>query len=127
MRWIWILFLIAACLLLATPFLDDFRLSMGGILLTLGCFALLAFQFSGLQKQIGELARLRAAYDQLDQQAKFIIKTDIELHRTQEELDRRLASLMSLHTLGKQLQVNEQPDAIFKKLDAGMVSNFGFS
>lgn len=79
------------------------------------------------RKQLVDLQHLQTAYAQLDQQAKLIIRTDLELHRTQEELDRRLASLMSLHQLGRQLQVSLHPDEIFQKMDAAVVSNFGFS
>ena len=79
------------------------------------------------RRQLGDLQRLQTAYAQLDQQAKLIIRTDLELHRAQEELDRRLASLMSLHQLGRQLQVSLHPDEIFQKMDAAVVTNFGFS
>jgi len=84
-------------------------------------------QAEAFRRRLDELDRLRAAYDQLDQQAKLIIRTDFELHQTQEELDRRLASLMSLHQLGRQLQVSLRPDEVFSKLDATIVTNFGFS
>jgi signal transduction histidine kinase len=84
-------------------------------------------QTEAVRRQLSDLNRLRVAYDQLDQQAKLIIRTDFELHQTQEELDRRLASLMSLHQLGRQLQVSLRPDEVFSKLDATIISNFGFS
>ncbi len=87
----------------------------------------LAIKAEWARRQLGELQRLRLAYDQLDQQAKLVIRTDLELHRTQEELDRRLASLMSLHRLGRQLQVSLRPEEVFSKLDASIVTSFGFS
>ncbi len=87
----------------------------------------LVFKAQAASRQVEELHRLQAAYDQLDQQAKLVIRTDLELHRIQEELDRRLASLMSLHQLGRQLQVSLQPDEVYAKLDASVVTNFGFS
>ena len=92
-----------------------------------GSLLYMALKSESARQQLEELRRLRAAYDQLDQQAKLIIRTDLELHRTQEELDRRLASLMSLHELGRQLQVNLRPEEVFGKLDAAVVTNFGFS
>ena len=98
---------------------------MIGILI--GSLVYLALKAESSRRQLDDLHRLRAAYDQLDQQAKLIIRTDLELHRAQEELDRRLASLMSLHQLGRQLQVSLRPDEVFGKLDATVVTNFGFS
>jgi signal transduction histidine kinase len=95
--------------------------------LLLGSLFYLAMKAETSRRQLGDLHRLRAAYDQLDQQAKLIIRTDFELHRTQEELDRRLASLMSLHQLGQQLQVSLHPEEVYSRLDAAVVTNFGFS
>ena len=79
------------------------------------------------RQELTEMARLRDAYDKLDSQAKLIIRTDLELHRTQEELDKRLASLMSLHQLGRSLQVTMHPEEVFGRLDSSIVANFGFS
>lgn len=78
-------------------------------------------------RQSQELRRLQEAYNQLDQQAKLIIRTDFDLHRTQEELDRRLAFLMALQRLGRQLQVSLHPAEVYSKLDAESVTNFGFT
>ena len=99
--------------------------SLGIVLMA--CLVYLAVKAHTAHRQLSELRRLRDAYDQLDQQAKLIIRTDLELHRTQEELDRRLASLMSLHQLGRQLEVSLHPEEIYMKLDAPLVTNFGFS
>lgn len=74
-----------------------------------------------------ELTHLRSAYDQLDQQAKLIIRTDFELHRTQEALDRKVASLFALHELGQQLRISMRPDDIYSKLNAQLITSFGFS
>ena len=79
------------------------------------------------RQELAEMARLRDAYDQLDRQAKLIIRTDLELHRAQEELDQRLTSLVSLHQLGRSLQVTLRPDEVFGRLDANVVTNCGFS
>jgi len=99
----------------------------GMTLTLLGALGYLAFKAETARRKLTELHRLQAAYDQLDQQTKLIIRTDLELHRTQEELDRRLASLMSLYQLGRQLEVSLRPDEVFSKLDASVVTNFGFS
>lgn len=87
----------------------------------------LAFKAELARRRSDELTGMRNAYDQIDRQAKLIIRTDLELHRAQEELDRRLASLMSLYHLGQQLQVSLRPDEVFQKLDPSIVTNFGFA
>ena len=78
-------------------------------------------------RRSAELLRLQEAYRQLDQQAKLIIRTDFDLHRTQEELDRRLAFLMALQRFGRQLQVSVQPAQVYGMLDAESVTQFGFT
>ncbi len=123
-------YLVAALSLLATIALGlqapSNPQTSGMVLMILCGFGYFLLKGDALARQLDELTRLRAAYDQLDQQAKLIIRTDLELHRAQEELDRRLASLMSLHRLGQQLQVSVQPEEMFSKLDAPIVSSFGF-
>ena len=99
----------------------------GMIAALVGSLAYLALKAEAARAELGELRRLRAAYDQLDQQAKLIIQTDLELHRTQEELDRRLSSLMALHRLGRHLEVSLRPEEVFSRLDGATVMNFGFS
>lgn len=93
----------------------------------LASLAYLAVKGEGYRRRSGALHRQQAAYEQLDQQAKLIIRTDVELHRTQEELDRRIASLMSLYELSRQLRVTLRPDEVFGTLDPSLVTNFGFS
>ncbi|MDP3702943.1 MAG: ATP-binding protein [Candidatus Omnitrophota bacterium] len=78
-------------------------------------------------RRSAELRQLQDAYQQLDQQAKLIIRTDFDLHRTQEELDRRLAFLMALQRFGRQLQVSLHPTEVYSKLDAESVTQFGFT
>ncbi len=122
---------LALCVGLLTVFLlaasSDLWVQSLGIFGALGALLYLTLKATAARRQVDELHRLRAAYEQLDQQAKLIIRTDLELHHAQEELDRRLASLMSLHQLGRQLQVSLRPDEVFEKLDAAVVSNFGFA
>ena len=100
-------------------------------LLIVGCLvASLAYwllKADSERRQAEELKRLRAAYEQLDQQAKLILRTDLELHRTQEELDRKLASLFALHALGQQLRISLRPDEIYEKLNVQLITSFGFS
>ena len=119
--------LIAALGVATLALVSNGPLTLVSVAALLGSVYYLAVPLERHRHQLKDLNRLRSAYDQLDQQAKLIIRTDVELHRTQEELDRRLASLMALHQLGQQLQVSLHPDEIFRKLDPTIVTAFGFS
>ena len=80
------------------------------------------------QRQVAEeLAKVTRAYDQLDAQAKLIIRTDVELHHTQEELDRKLSSLVALQALGQRLRISLHPQEIYAQLTVPLLESFGFS
>src|SRR3989338_3156807 len=111
---LWLLVAAMSILMLMLAF--NLTLVLLGVVVLLGSFVYLVIQLESSRHHVSELDRLKSAYEQLDQQAKLIIRTDFELHRTQEELDRRLSSLMSLHQLGKQLQVSLRPEGIFKRI-----------
>ena len=93
----------------------------------LGCVFYLSLTADQLDQRIQALRPLQAAYDQLDQQAKLIIRSDLELHRIQEELDRKLGAVMALHELGQQLRVSVHPDEIYGTLTPQLVTTMGFS
>jgi len=123
--WMLLVGVLATSLLLLSTDVGLYALALG--LIVIGCLVYLTTKMERSHRQLEELYRLRTAYDHLDQQAKLIIRTDLELHRIQEELDRQLASLMSLHRLGQQLQVSLRPEEVFSKLDAEVVTNSGFT
>jgi signal transduction histidine kinase len=98
-------------------------------IIVVGAFAVAYAAIKTVQsrRQSHGFRQLQDAYNQLDQQAKLIIRTDFDLHRTQEELDRRLAFLMALQQLGRRLQVSLRPLEVYSTLDAASVTHFGFS
>jgi len=123
--WILLAGVLATLLLFLSTDVSLYALVLG--LLIIGGLVYLTTKMERSHRELEELYRLRTAYDHLDQQAKLIIRTDLELHRTQEELDWQLASLMSLHRLGQKLQVSLRPEEVFRKLDAEVVTHSGFT
>lgn len=73
------------------------------------------------------LDKLKAAYEELDEQAKIIVKTDLELNRTQEELDRRMTGLYTLHELGHAVSTTLDREEIFRRIKASFILKLGFS
>ena len=122
-----IIFLVSAFLIGILSFEMDLAVKWIVMLVLFTSVAYLYIKADSQIRQHQELSQLRQAYEQLDQQAKLIIRTDLELHRTQEELDRKLASLFALQELGQQLRVSLQPDEIYAKLTPQLVSSLGFS
>jgi signal transduction histidine kinase len=105
----------------------DWIIKVLAIVALLGSLSYVTLALDYHQHQAGELERLRKTCEELDQQAKLIIRSDLELHRTQEALDRKVASLLALHELSQQLRVSLRPEEIYAKLTPSIVSSFGFS
>ncbi|MBI4355660.1 MAG: HAMP domain-containing histidine kinase [Candidatus Omnitrophica bacterium] len=78
------------------------------------------------RRQALEAQRFKNAYDELDKQAKLIVKTDLELSRTQAELDKRITGLYTLHELGHLLQQTTDVAGLFARFDAVMLERLGF-
>ncbi len=81
-----------------------------------------------------ELKELRLAYekvmqtfDELDQQAKLIVKTDLELNKAQEELERRLIGLNTLQRLARQMNASRDDNEVFQWINEPLVTALGFS
>src|SRR3989338_8099446 len=62
------------------------------ILLTFSIASTLIIEIETRKRKISEVAldKLKHAYNELDEQAKLIVKTDLQLNKTQQELDRKI-------------------------------------
>ncbi len=81
-----------------------------------------------------ELRELKAAYDkimgsfnELDEQAKLIVKTDLELNKAQEELDRRLKGLNTLQNLARNMRTSLDENEAFQRINPQLIAELGFS
>ncbi len=72
------------------------------------------------------LEKLKKAYNELDEQAKIIVKKDLELNKTQEELDKKLNSLYTLHKLSKAISSTFDREKLFSQFDKSFISELGF-
>ena len=81
-----------------------------------------------------ELRELKAAYEkimrsfnELDEQAKLIVKTDLELNKAQEELDRRLLGLNTLQKLARNMRTSLDENEAFQRINPAIMAELGFS
>ncbi len=92
--------------------------------------AALVFVLIGKIDQVKELKfalkKLKLSFNSLDEQAKLILKTDLELNRAQEELDKRLASLDALQRTSRLISTTLDASEIFRRLDKALMLQFGF-
>jgi len=95
-----------------------------------GAFVYLVILTEKQRKARGSLQRsldkLKKTYDELDEQAKIIVKKDLELNKTQEELDKKINSLYTLHKLSKAISSTFDAEKLFSQIDKSFISELGF-
>ncbi len=69
---------------------------------------------------------LKKTLDEMDEQAKLIVRTDIELNKAQEELDRKITSLYTLQKLSRTISSTLEESQVFKKIELTYLANLGF-
>ncbi len=74
----------------------------------------------------GALKKMTKSFQELDEQAKLIIKTDLELNRTQEELDKRFSGLNALQKISRLVSTTLIENEIFERLNQPLLTELGF-
>ncbi len=69
---------------------------------------------------------LRKSVDEMDEQAKLIVRTDIELNKTQEELDKKITGLYSLQRISREISSTLEEKQIFKIIETAKLEDLGF-
>ena len=84
-------------------------------------------------RHLNKVRRLLAAYNkilntfnELDEQAKLIVKTDLELNKAQEELDKRIAGLNALQRVSHLVTTTLDENEIFQRLNQPLLKELGF-
>ncbi len=96
-------------------------LAAGG---TLGYFLYNAVQEISVLKTT--LNKLGESFAELDEQAKLIVKTDLELNRAQEELDKRLNGLDALQKTSRLITTTLDENETFQRLNPSLLTELGF-
>ena len=79
-----------------------------------------------IKRLLSVIESLRKSLDEMDEQAKLIVRTDIELNKTQEELDKKIAGLYTLQKLSRAISTTLEGNQIFKMVEANYLENLGF-
>ncbi len=72
------------------------------------------------------LNKMKGSFNELDQQAKLIVKTDLELNKAQEELDKRLAGLDALQKASRLISTTLDENEIFERLQQSLIVDLNF-
>lgn len=86
----------------------------------------LFYKMQRLKELGGKIAALNFSLEEMDEQAKLIMRTDIELNKTQEELDKKIAGLDALQKLSQEINTTLEEKQIFNKIDYKYLEELGF-
>lgn len=79
-----------------------------------------------VQQLQNALRKMKRSFNDLDEQAKLIVKTDLELNKAQEELDKRLSGLNALQKTSRLISTTLDENEIFHRLDLSLMTDLGF-
>ena len=79
-----------------------------------------------LREQQQEIERLSQVCEELDQNTRLIVQTDLELTRTQEELDKKISGLYTLHELSQKLIAIQTIPSLLTLITEALVTKLGF-
>ena len=80
-------------------------------------------QVTGYQKELDRVSRV---CEELDQNTKIIVQTDLELTRTQEALDKKISGLVALHELSKRILSVRSVAELCRLITDAVVTTLGF-
>lgn len=101
-------------------------LGLGTILTLIFLVMLLTAKGAKIRELRVELSRLKRSLDEMDEQAKLIVRTDMELNKTQEELDKKIAGLYALQRISRAISTTLQEDRIFELMEPEYLKDLGF-
>jgi signal transduction histidine kinase len=99
---------------------------MIGIILSFGLGIWLIVALSENKQQKILVENLKRTLDEMDGQAKLVVRTDIELNKAQEELDKKITGLYTLQTLARTISSTLDEAQIFSKIEPPLLADLGF-
>ena len=87
---------------------------------------LLAERYARVKKLKNDYQKLRSSFNEIEEQTKLIVRTDLELNKAQEELDKRLNGLEALQKASRAISTTLDENEIFERLSAPLLRELGF-
>jgi len=98
-----------------------------GCLTTVASLAIvLTYKMQVIKQLRASLNKLKRSLDEMDEQAKLIVRTDMELNKTQEELDKKINGLYALQKLSRMVSTTLEENEIFKRVEPVHLEELGF-
>ena len=87
---------------------------------------ILSIKIKKLRRMQSVIDDLKRSFDNMDEQAKLIVRTDIELNKLQEELDKKISGLYALQRLSRSISTTLEENQIFQKVSVDDLQDLGF-
>ena len=71
--------------------------------------------------------KLMRSFNDLDEQAKMIVRTDLELNKIREEMDKRLNGLNALQRTSRQISQALNESEVFQRISPTLFEDLGFA
>ncbi|MBU1726009.1 MAG: GAF domain-containing sensor histidine kinase [Candidatus Omnitrophica bacterium] len=98
-----------------------------GITITIACLAaVIVLKMRAIKQLRSTVNNLKRSLDEMDEQAKLIVRTDIELNKAQEELDKKIGELYALQKLSREITTTLEESQIFQKIGSAELGELGF-
>lgn len=106
----------------------EFVMTLGfaGIIAVIIFIPYLIFKLEKMRQLQSRTDKLQKSLDEMDEQAKLIVRTDMELNKTQEELDKKITGLYTLQRLSRSMSTTLEENQIFKMIGASHLNELGF-
>jgi len=101
-------------------------LGLSSILAIIALATVLASKIEKIKDLQIAVNKLKRSLDEMDEQAKLIVRTDMELNKTQEELDKKIGGLYALQRLSRAISTTLEENQIFKMIGVEFIEELGF-
>lgn len=101
-------------------------LGLASIATILTLIITLIFKIEKIRRLLFLVGSLKKSLDEMDEQAKLIVRTDMELNKTQEELDKKITGLYALQRLSRAITTTLEEGRIFKMIEPLHLEELGF-
>lgn len=86
----------------------------------------LGYKMRRIKQLQSAIDRLEESLNEMDEQAKLIVRTDMELNKTQDKLDKKITCLYALQKLSRTMSTTLEENQIFKSINAGNLEDIEF-
>ena len=90
---------------------------VGGLLTVIVLSMSLIGKMEKIREAQSKADNLQKSLNEMDEQAKLIIRTDLELNKTQEELDKKMHGLYALQKVSQAISITLEEGEIFKNIE----------